>query len=251
MMHGQPHSARRPGAIAWSGLTAVSLLAASCAAPSAPRSGATPAPAAAARKPPRTDRSVEDLVRALGEASFAQRQAAEDELMDRSRENPAAVLTVAWPVWQSSRDPEVRTRLDHILRALFVRHVLNRPQGFLGVLHQPVGEPTPWQEKTYWPIRIQGVQANTPAEKAGLKPDDLILQYGDHALTEAEDLEAFRRAIEAKRPGDPLKLLVLRGGQPIEITVLLGVRDPNMKPFEPRPDPETRYREWLEAPLLP
>jgi YidC/Oxa1 family membrane protein insertase len=68
---------------------------------------------------------------------------------------------------------------------------------------------------------VQVVGRGTPAEKAGLKPGDIIKAVGSHEITGAEDL---REILQTKtRPGRDIKLLVSRGGKEIEIPVTLGI----------------------------
>lgn len=65
-------------------------------------------------------------------------------------------------------------------------------------------------------VRLSGVTTGSPAEKAGLKVGDRILQMGDRKLNNLEDMQA---AFAALRPGTPVKLIVQRGDQTLEITL--------------------------------
>ncbi len=63
----------------------------------------------------------------------------------------------------------------------------------------------------------------SPAAKAGVRADDLILRVGDQ---EIPDFIAFRRQLITLRPGNTLELTILRDGEQIEITSTL-VAPPN------------------------
>ncbi|MCD0448046.1 trypsin-like peptidase domain-containing protein [Actinocorallia sp. API 0066] len=65
----------------------------------------------------------------------------------------------------------------------------------------------------------QGIVKDGPADKAGLKPGDLILKVGDRAVTSTDALVAI---ISSHAPGDTVKVTYRRGGQETTIDVTLG-----------------------------
>lgn len=67
--------------------------------------------------------------------------------------------------------------------------------------------------------RVDGVVANSPAEEAGLRKDDLIVRADGKPVS---DLDRIRMALDDKRPGDLLPLLVRRDGKDREFRVKLG-----------------------------
>ena len=77
----------------------------------------------------------------------------------------------------------------------------------------------PTQEKKS--LRIESVTAGSPAEKAGLKANDVILKIDKQALTTADDLGSF---LKARRPGTQINVHVQRGGEMMTIAVVLGKR---------------------------
>jgi S1-C subfamily serine protease len=72
-------------------------------------------------------------------------------------------------------------------------------------------------------VIIDEVLDHSPASKAGVHVDDLILRIGDQ---EIPDFIAFRRQLISLRPGSKLELTVLRDGEQIEINSTL-VTPPN------------------------
>ena len=64
---------------------------------------------------------------------------------------------------------------------------------------------------------IQG----TPAQKAGLKRDDIILEFNGQKITTKDSLV---RIIQRYNPGDKVVLTILRDGKKLEIPVVLGAR---------------------------
>jgi hypothetical protein len=71
-------------------------------------------------------------------------------------------------------------------------------------------------------VRITGVRENSPAEKAGLKAGDILVELGG---TEIADLYAYTYALRAHRPGDEVTVVVVRDGQRVRVQTVLGRRE--------------------------
>ncbi|MDD3120758.1 MAG: PDZ domain-containing protein, partial [Candidatus Gracilibacteria bacterium] len=67
-------------------------------------------------------------------------------------------------------------------------------------------------------IGENGVVANSPAEKSGLKANDTILEADGTKL----DKIGLKDYIKNKFPGDIIKLKVLRDGKTIDVDLVLG-----------------------------
>lgn len=70
-------------------------------------------------------------------------------------------------------------------------------------------------------VAVAQVTVGTPAEKAGLKAGDVVLSVDGVAVREAPGLV---RAVGARKPGESLKLDILRDGKRRSISVLLAAR---------------------------
>ncbi len=70
-------------------------------------------------------------------------------------------------------------------------------------------------------VRLSGVRGGSPAEKAGIRRDDVITRIGDR---EVGDLQAMTDALRAHKPGDVVAVTVQRDGKPVTVTVTLGQR---------------------------
>ncbi len=66
-----------------------------------------------------------------------------------------------------------------------------------------------------------GVVPGSPAEKAGLKLDDVILEVDGEKVTEENTLQSM---VQKHAPGDKLKLKIWRAGSSFEVTVTLDER---------------------------
>jgi serine protease Do len=71
-------------------------------------------------------------------------------------------------------------------------------------------------------VLVQQIQPGGPAEKAGLKPGDIITQIDGRAVKDGDDLV---NEIASRRPGSTIRLGLLRDGKPADATVTIGDRD--------------------------
>jgi S1-C subfamily serine protease len=63
-------------------------------------------------------------------------------------------------------------------------------------------------------IEIVEVVPRSPADRAGLRPEDVIVEVDGAALADVSDLQ---RLMVAERIGEPLRTLVVRGGETLEL----------------------------------
>jgi serine protease Do len=70
-------------------------------------------------------------------------------------------------------------------------------------------------------VEITHVESESPADKAGLKNGDVILQYNGQRV---EGMEQFSRLVRETPPGRDAKLDVIRGGAPQTVMVKVGVK---------------------------
>jgi hypothetical protein len=70
-------------------------------------------------------------------------------------------------------------------------------------------------------VRLTGVRADSPADKAGIKAGDIIVEFAGKPV---KDLYAYTDALYAQKPGDTIDIVVLRGGQRVTVKVTLGKR---------------------------
>jgi hypothetical protein len=70
-------------------------------------------------------------------------------------------------------------------------------------------------------VRLTGVRAGSPAEKAGLRGNDIIVQIGDLPVP---DLQGMTNALRAHKPGDVVEIKILRDGVEQKMRVTLGSR---------------------------
>ena len=91
-------------------------------------------------------------------------------------------------------------------------------------------------------VVIIEVVKDSPAEKAGLKPMDVVKKLGEKDVT---DVPSFVTVMRASKPGDEMKVSIIREKKTEELTVTLGKRPANM---EQQPMPKPREEEPATKP---
>lgn len=66
---------------------------------------------------------------------------------------------------------------------------------------------------------VTEVMEGGPAEKAGIQPGDLIIQFGDQQI---DTFETLALAVGVRRPGEKVKLIVQREDEKVELEVEIG-----------------------------
>ncbi len=70
-------------------------------------------------------------------------------------------------------------------------------------------------------VRFADVRPNSPAAKAGLKGQDVMIRFDGK---EIQNLQDFTYMLRTHKPGDTVEVVVLRDGQPMTVKVTLEVR---------------------------
>jgi serine protease Do len=70
-------------------------------------------------------------------------------------------------------------------------------------------------------VEITRVEENSPAEKAGVKPGDVVLEYNGQRV---EGMEQFGRMVRETPPGREVKLTISRNGATQTLAAVLGSR---------------------------
>lgn len=91
---------------------------------------------------------------------------------------------------------------------------------------QQTPQPGPFGQRGFPPAQsvmggaqIESVEKDSPAEKAGLKVNDIITAVGSTKLDAQHSLADL---IQAKKPGDKIELSITRGTQTLMLTAELG-----------------------------
>ena len=68
-------------------------------------------------------------------------------------------------------------------------------------------------------VQLGDVHANRPADLAGLKEGDIVIEFNGHPVRVEGDL---RYRIYEAVPGETVKVVVVRAGQVVEVMVKMG-----------------------------
>lgn len=114
--------------------------------------------------------------------------------------------------------------VDRVVEHLLQHGRVARP--YLGVgMFNRVALPEKLREKFNLPkatgLMILAVEADGPADKAGIMIGDILLGLGDAAIPDADDAHALLAGLEV---GDAVKARILRGGEPREVEIIIGER---------------------------
>ncbi|MDP2244527.1 Do family serine endopeptidase AlgW [Pseudomonas sp.] len=98
-------------------------------------------------------------------------------------------------------------------------------RGWLGIEVQPL---TPELAESFGlegrpGIVVAGIYRDGPAQKAGLQPGDLILNIDGEA---ASDGRRSMNQVARTKPGEKIRIGILRNGKPLQLTAEIGVRPP-------------------------
>jgi S1-C subfamily serine protease len=99
------------------------------------------------------------------------------------------------------------------------------PHGYLGVGLHPIRLPEALRQSLQRSEKIAAmvveVEPDGPAHKAGIMIGDLLVAFGAHPITRVEDVHA---QLASQEIGKSIVVKLLRGGAPVETTVVVGER---------------------------
>jgi serine protease Do len=104
----------------------------------------------------------------------------------------------------------------YVSRALIAHGKVER--GWLGISIRDV-QPPPSGAQPPRGAQVVDVVKGGPADRAGLKKNDIITRYGDKEIAESSELQ---NSVAATPAGRDVKLMILRDGRQQELTVRIG-----------------------------
>jgi serine protease Do len=96
-------------------------------------------------------------------------------------------------------------------------------RGFLGIniVNVDTDREAAFKLKSLDGAFVESVEAGKPAEKAGVKPGDTIIQVDSMPVKDTRDLIGY---VSSKAPGSRVKLVIVRDGKQVELTATLAER---------------------------
>ena len=170
---------------------------------------------------PPTANEIPKLLTMLGHPKYKMRELATVRLKRVPREELSDALI---QLYHNTNDYEVKLRIKEIAQTIFlIEHV----EGFLGVgLEQKLltHATEPRLNENTSGIRISHVFPDSAANEAGLRLNDIVVACDGKKLPPGDANDAtkgFRALVSSKRPGDRVRLKVLRGQRLLDVDVTL------------------------------
>jgi S1-C subfamily serine protease len=69
---------------------------------------------------------------------------------------------------------------------------------------------------------VEVVVPGSPADQAGIEPNDIVEKFGDEEIT---DFDSLKRAVDNTMPGERVRVRIRRAGQRIQLEVEIGRAD--------------------------
>lgn len=170
------------------------------------------------------ERGFEGLLEGLKAESFEEREAATEGFLELLRVNPLGTEGRILKLLSGENDAEVEARLVDCL----VNHALGDGKARLGFsLQYDLGAELEGEPVTG--IQVQQVSPGSPAEKAGLRPRDVLLEVDGMRFSREESPQSILWRIASLIPGDEIDLLIKRGGKLLTVPI-----EPMKVDLEPR-----------------
>lgn len=208
---------------------------------------------------------IRTWVDSLSSENFRERVESCGRLLEWGRKNPARALDLLYAEHAAATDAEARILLREALRELVVEdHQRNHGEGYVGVRMLELNVAVPGDQVPRTGVQVIGVEPDSPADRAGLLVGDVIISLDGLRWSGPGATDAFTNAIRKHKPGETVKLAVLRNGELNDISLALGTRPlgalerqdllwaNGMPPSIPNPEEaeekarETIFRTWLE-----
>ena len=196
--------------------------------------------------------SLDRMYERLGSFQFKEREAAQVDLLYWGRSQPNSAMIELLKQSREASDPEVRKRCWDTLRELVTDQYMKEGEGYLGIGLQTEMVEVPGEVKPRAAIRVLRIQPDTPATKAGIQENDLIVSVNGEMWPDP----VFREKIRTMKPETKLDLSIVREGKVMPLKATLGRRPLiadapffNGQPFNPGPAErvakEAYFRRWL------
>jgi len=187
-------------------------------------------------------REVDELIPRLGSIEYLERI----EATERLKEIGAGALAKLRDAYRATDDLEVLLRIEQITESVYLEHHVYSRKAFLGISLTPYdpsrieGPPLPIDSPA---VALTNVIAGTAAAKAGLQIGDVVIESEGLPLSDLPDPEDtkngitqrfpvvtnFSRGIARHRPGDHLKIRIMRGTDVLEVDIELGFLPESMR----------------------
>jgi hypothetical protein len=160
----------------------------------------------------------QELVDGLGDENYQLRERSEQELAKWAKKNGEEGVEILSDLKRKVQSPEVKSRLGNVISGVVIFKAVPGTRGYMGIVLTP----------ELGAVGIVRVVPNSPADKAGLQPNDKIIWLDGIDLSKknkgaVEATDFVQRYVKNKKSGEKLTLKIDRNGK--KLTKILKLAD--------------------------
>ncbi|MCW1924845.1 PDZ domain-containing protein [Luteolibacter arcticus] len=162
----------------------------------------------------------------LASEEYKDRVQAQRDLIAWAQEKPENAGNRLLQEHDATGDPEVRLRLREALKEVVVSEYQRKEgKGYVGIQMDERNVALPGNDEQRGGVWVTWVHPDTPAAKAGLQVNDVVVALNDIKWPAGMGArESFATEIRRHKPGDKVKLEVLRGAEVMKLEMTLAAR---------------------------
>ncbi|TAE87066.1 MAG: PDZ domain-containing protein [Verrucomicrobia bacterium] len=171
------------------------------------------------------------LIGALSSDRFKDREQAELDLGRWADRQPERGIKSLLLEFEGAKDPEIRRRVRGLLRRIVVEEHQKSGMGYVGIRMVSVELMVPGDSSVRSGVRILGVEADTPASRAGLRVGDVIVGLDGVVWRGGGAQQSFADEIKRRKPGSEAWISIARDGKVEKILIVVGPRPLSLQEF--------------------
>jgi len=167
-----------------------------------------------------------EWIERLAADEFGDRERAAEKLGDWAKDHAGEARERFFLESVNNPEPEVRKRCRTLLREMVLEEFRRDGQGYVGIQMGQIDVPI--QGENAFGVQVSSVVKDTPAEKAGMKAGDVIVELDGKRWTQPGATTAFQKEVMSRKPGDEVPMRIRRRGEEglVELKVKLARRPP-------------------------
>jgi len=179
----------------------------------------------------------EEVLAELDHADFRIREQASLRLKEWAVEDSDRAMVDLPRVLSRDLAPEQAERIREVLLEIFI----SKGEGYLGIRFM-LKPKVKFRGKVLTGVEIQSVEPMSPADRSGIKVDDVILEINGEPFTHQTTKEDVVTRVRLLKPGEKVPFMIKRGRKSLKIKVRLGERKRSKEGQKLR---RKEFREWL------
>jgi len=179
----------------------------------------------------------EEVLAELDHADFKTREQASQRLKEWAVEDSDRAMVDLPRVLSRDLAPEQTERIREVLWEIFV----SNGEGYLGIRFM-LKPKVKFRGEVQTGVEILSVEPMSPADRSGIKVDDVILEINGEPFTHQTTKEDVVTRVRLLKPGEKVPFMIKRGRKSLKIKVRLGERKRSKEGQKLR---RKEFREWL------